>query len=326
MPGLPVLDPMCGSGTTLVEANVSGYSAIGTDLNPIAVLAARAKTMRTTEFDRAELAMLCDRLDRGTASLPFATPPGFTNRDKWFTAHVQRELAASLAAIDQLTSETARVMALACLSAIVVPVSNQESETRWCATHNPIEPGETISRLARKVRKSVSSSEDFSSGAIADSLVVRTDARNLPLRDGSVGLVVTSPPYANSHDYYLYNKLRMFWLGFDVTPVQDAEIGSRNRHSDRKAGVDHYLDAMSAILGETRRVLAPGARAVFVVADSVIRKQFYDMGELFTGLGGQVGFDVEAVFNFAHKKFNSTFQSNFGTDRPKLTHVIVYRN
>ena len=42
--GGTVLDPFCGSGTILIEAMLAGRAAIGTDLNPLAVMLARAKT------------------------------------------------------------------------------------------------------------------------------------------------------------------------------------------------------------------------------------------------------------------------------------------
>ncbi|MDF2697590.1 MAG: modification methylase, partial [Labilithrix sp.] len=42
--GGTVLDPFCGSGTVLVEAMLAGRATIGSDLNPIAILLARAKT------------------------------------------------------------------------------------------------------------------------------------------------------------------------------------------------------------------------------------------------------------------------------------------
>ena len=39
-----VLDPFCGSGTTLVEANLAGRDSIGLDTNPLAVLISKCKT------------------------------------------------------------------------------------------------------------------------------------------------------------------------------------------------------------------------------------------------------------------------------------------
>src|SRR5262245_11279186 len=42
-PGDRVLDPFCGSGTTLLEAAHIGWNAVGVDLNPLGVLIANAK-------------------------------------------------------------------------------------------------------------------------------------------------------------------------------------------------------------------------------------------------------------------------------------------
>ncbi len=39
-----IFDPFCGSGVTLLQSNIKGYESIGFDINPIAVLIARAKT------------------------------------------------------------------------------------------------------------------------------------------------------------------------------------------------------------------------------------------------------------------------------------------
>ena len=39
-----LLDPYCGTGTTLVEASLKGISSIGIDLNPLAILLSKVKT------------------------------------------------------------------------------------------------------------------------------------------------------------------------------------------------------------------------------------------------------------------------------------------
>ncbi|MCZ7543933.1 MAG: DNA methyltransferase [Anaerolineae bacterium] len=43
-PGDRVLDPMAGSGTTLVEAYLAGCPAVGVDIDPLALLLCRVKT------------------------------------------------------------------------------------------------------------------------------------------------------------------------------------------------------------------------------------------------------------------------------------------
>jgi hypothetical protein len=39
-----ILDPFCGSGTALIEANLLGFNAVGIDINPIACLNTKIKT------------------------------------------------------------------------------------------------------------------------------------------------------------------------------------------------------------------------------------------------------------------------------------------
>jgi DNA modification methylase len=49
LPGDRVLDPMMGSGTTIVEALIEGRHGIGLDLDPLALQLSRIKTMLLTK-------------------------------------------------------------------------------------------------------------------------------------------------------------------------------------------------------------------------------------------------------------------------------------
>jgi tRNA G10 N-methylase Trm11 len=61
-PGQTILDPFCGSGTTLVQANELGINSIGYDISAFNVLLSRAK-VRRYNLDRVRLEVL-DALDK----------------------------------------------------------------------------------------------------------------------------------------------------------------------------------------------------------------------------------------------------------------------
>lgn len=61
-PGDTVFDPFMGGGTTLVEASVLGRRGVGTDINPLAVFVAKAKTTPLREKDLAQMRDWADGL------------------------------------------------------------------------------------------------------------------------------------------------------------------------------------------------------------------------------------------------------------------------
>lgn len=336
-PGGVVLDPMCGSGTTLLEAILAGHPAIGIDSNPIATMISRVKTTilkETAEREARELvARLADAADR-TAKLDSALPmgrgcelPDFHNRTLWFTDAAAREVMTAKEIIDSVQSPTVRDLGNCAMSASIVAISNQESETHWRSIVKPsVKPGDSLVRIARKANEILDKVMELAERSPAGATVITADARSLPVEANSVSAVVTSPPYANAHDYYLYNKLRLFWLGYDVHEVQDLEFGSRHKHSDLQEGIASYALALAAVLGECRRVLISGGFAVLVVADAVIRGQLYGMDDLVGDLGSRAGLTLVDRFSYDHRAFNASFQRGFGTRAQKLTHVLVFQN
>jgi hypothetical protein len=126
--------------------------------------------------------------------------------------------------------------------------------------------------------------------------VKRGDARNLPIQDESIDLVITSPPYLNAIDYMRGHKLSLVWLGYNIAAlrqIRGESVGTESGHSD-KDGVefDHiteamgcvqslptrlqrmiarYVCAMDGVISEVARVLIPQGQALIVVGDCTVR-------------------------------------------------------
>lgn len=318
-----VLDPFCGSGTTLVEAARRGCDAIGIDCNPVATLVARVKLLdASSEFvDEARRALT--ELDGALAAGPSdgAQLHDFAGRDHWFPPAVQRDVAFVLDLINGVErAEIAAWLKLA-LSGIANRVSRQDGETRYARVERDVGSGVTLSlfreRAARVLDVLVERGPLRARGVVVHADVMR----GIPLRDSSVDQVVTSPPYANTMDYYLYHKQRMNLLGYRYKDVQRAEIGSRWEYSSLKRPRAKWERDYAFVLGELRRVLRRGCSAIVVIGDSRIAGERVDGGALTCELGARAGLAAEVLESAPmagrSRSFNTSFQRS-----GKREHVV----
>lgn len=313
-PGDTILDPFCGSGTTLVEALRLGRDAVGFDVNPIGVLATRAKALPLSTGDRQTLLDLADTLysDAEGAKSPqrvlgreelSCEPydlPAIPNIGNWFEPVAIREIGIVLTRIERLTNGHARDVARASLSAILVQVSNQDSETRYTARPRGLIAGEVLERCARKLRETLRAHESWRNCEERNCRVEIGDARSLsPSMVGRVHAVVTSPPYANAFDYHLYHRHRMFWLGYDPGQVRSREIGSHLNHQRERDGIASYTSDMTSCLSAIADCTLPGTPIALVVGDSVFHGKVISNAHILIEAARALGFRCIALTNRA---------------------------
>lgn len=98
--------------------------------------------------------------------------------------------------------------------------------------------------------------------AVIDRSVIRNgDARDLSwIRDESVDLVLTSPPYLCAQDYIKTMRLQdLFFHGEDLAQLAKHEIGARaKRKGNRERVVNTFYQDIHASVSEVNRVLKPG--------------------------------------------------------------------
>lgn len=235
-----MLDPFCGSGTALVEALATGVDAIGVDVNPLACLISRVKTRPLpSDFDHESskvLSLARLRLRRNDFEIP-----KIPNLDHWFAPKVQRELAAIVSEINVVESLESREALQLALSRIVVEVSFQESDTRYAAIHKKFSKEDVLAAFRKStdfVKKHLSgASQSKLFGRRGEPLILNRDVLTLEPVDipKRIGIVITSPPYPNAYEYWLYHKYRMYWLGMDPIRTKESEIGARPRYFKTKS-------------------------------------------------------------------------------------------
>jgi DNA modification methylase len=307
-PGQTVFDPFCGAGTTLVEATLQGRNAIGNDLNPLAVLMSRVKTNVLT----AEQIALLNHWQENVAAVqgPFARRevssaeldmftqhiPDIPHIERWFSPTVCHELSFLRLGIDQFEDRAVKDFCFVAFSAIIVRVSNQDSETRYVSRPKDISAGATIAAFLRKLNEMRSKMSQYANRRVPDAVVhvfCGNAQEMFPVEPATVHLVVTSPPYPNAFDYHLYHRFRMFWLGYDPVAMSKQEIGSHLNYQRNGDGIDTYCRDMTQCFRQIQRVLLPGAMACFVIGDSLFHGKLIEDDVLLTDIATECGFVLE---------------------------------
>ncbi len=327
-----VLDPFCGSGTTLLEACIAGRKSIGIDSNPVAALISRAKTTALTVCEQEQILAIANRLSKmDLTEIKAAWIPAVQNLEHWFQKNVITELSWLKQFILDNSSGNLQVFLLCIFSSIIVKVSNQESNTRYAAIEKNLTEGAVIAAFVRKLK------QEYEKIVLISAM--RTVNKNIPtvilgstesissdtVADSSVDVVITSPPYANSYDYYLYHKWRMIWLGYDVKQVQETEIGSRHEHSSKKAPISTFEDRMIPAMKNISRMLKPNKLAYFFVGDSIISGEFVDMESCFRKIGEKSNFAFVESSKYTMESITRSFrEKKYDNAEKKMQHILVF--
>ena len=301
-PGTAVLDPFCGGGTTLAECQRKGLKSAGIDLNPIACLIARVKTApRPSGLQDVASSIVDCALRRQDAKIP-----EIPNLDHWFDRPIQVALAALAEAVGSVPDAHRDALRLA-FSSIVVRVSRQESDTRYAAIDKNLSAEDVFALFLRAAARldEALAQRDY---PLVRAEVFEGDTLAFdPSRIGRISMVVTSPPYPNAYEYWLYHKHRMHWLGLDPLAVKANEIGARAHFFKRDHHTeDDFARQMTKTFDLIRKVLIPGGHACFVVGRSRIHGRIVDNARIVedSAAGFDLVFSSERTLPASRKSFN----------------------
>jgi len=329
-----ILDPFCGSGTMIVEAMLASRRAIGTDLNPLAVLLARLKTARPDERARAALVSAAEAVGA------FATErrkrkAGATHRlpredVELFDPHVLLELdsiQAGIAARSEAEGVVRDALRLV-LSAILIKVSRRASDTSTNVVPRRLAAGFAtrlfVGKAAELARRFEQLSQLVPPGVIEPRIEIDDAAKLRTIAASTVDAVVTSPPYVSTYDYLAQHAARLRWLGLDSTRFAAAEMGARRRFGnlDASAARAAWSRELGDVLRSIRRVCRPKARVVMVLADSAVQDEALRADTILASVARDAGFSVLARASQSRPHFHAATARAF-RDRPRAEHAIA---
>lgn len=333
-PGELIIDPMAGSGTTLVEAMFASRRGLGVDLDPLAVKISKAKT---TKYDLASLEVTAEKIvDHArliSATLPDhrfgpwfreLTPKTAQFLEYWFLPDTANQLWSLIQGIRKLCLDSQRNFFEVIFSSLIITKSGGVTLARDLAHSRPHKVADKSIRNAIDLFRDNAKKAILSASAIQDTsgsaLAIQADSRCLPIQSSSVDLIVTSPPYANAIDYMRAHKFSLIWLGHDIESLSahrrryiGAELGDQDgfdvnsktainilreikeRDRPRAAIIAKYFRDMQVSIGEMYRVLKVGRAAVIVIGCSTVRGLTIPTPFVLAEIAERAGFKVVGI-------------------------------
>ncbi len=278
-PDKPLLDPFCGAGTTLLACKEMGVNGIGLETHPFLLFVSRAKTWN---YDVPSLETYLSKVLASPTKRTSGGVPPLVKRV--FPLSIQREILAMKEPINAIPNEKIRDFLKMALLRTAVRCSWMRKD------------GAVIKTAARKIPDFRHALECLVEEMVRDLMnfpqnesaiqLIRADARHIPLKDNSVGGVITSPPYLFKSEY-----LREFVVEEWVAEVEHASTPSVIHTED----VEKYFSDMERVLSELYRVCVPGAKLCFVVSDGGTRKGVVEVGPTLCEVAHNIGFKAKKM-------------------------------
>jgi len=332
-PGDIILDPMAGSGTVLHEASLMGFTPIGFDLDPLAVLMTKVSTGGVNPLI---LSNLLEKVLFSTEKVKLENIRlTWIDDDKetidfinfWFAKKQiddLRKISFILSEYDTSYVNSLEVDALRIALSRIIITKKIGASLAWDISHSrPHKVKETndydvilgFEKSARAILKIFSAQKVLVKGSIE-----MGDARHLNLiPDKYVDAVITSPPYLNAIDYMRGSKFSLIWLGYSLSSlrvIRSNSIGAEKKLNVTTGAIEkiynnvfgenqlekkyasmirRYIGDSLQLMSEISRVLKTNRLATIVIGNSTLKGVYIDNSKVFEYAGEVYGLSLTDV-------------------------------
>jgi len=346
LPQRKVLDPFCGSGTTLVGSNELGIHAVGFDINPLVTFVAKVKTTVYSKEDIEKLTSVVLDILRITDTSKRTDIPKLSVIDKAFNTEILDTLLKLKYKIDEIQEDKIHDFLKLGWIAILETVSNTRKEgngikykftkrtgrgyislpqQQWEDNYfGKNKPEYVTKKLKSKYGEMLSDLRELGYVSLEPTIYTESalELTNFLGKETS-SIVLFSPPYANSFDYFEIFKIEL-WMGdfvknyADLRTLRNRALRSNvNTNLDISRGdldlpeldelvslmrdrklwdrklkkmVIGYFEDMNIVLKEIYQVIEPGGKCIVIVGNSAYADVLIPTGLLLSKIARRVGF------------------------------------
>jgi DNA modification methylase len=267
-----VMDPMCGSGTTGIEAMLHNRNAILNDVNPLSVLLSQVKTtyIDAESINQAIYNLLDNYRPLSVDEYSFE-PIGVKNINHWFLSETQNSLRGIKYIIDQEKDIHVQRFLKAIFASIIRRVSKATSQQGRLFLDVETAQTDALPAYIKKAQQAVTGVSQLPHNSSSID-IYNDDAKKLYLST-TVNLVIAHPPYFNSYKYSNINSLEMSWLGYDISSTRKQEIREFFKIG-KSENAAIYLSDMFDLINHLYNQIEVGGYLALMIGDTIIKGEY----------------------------------------------------
>jgi len=249
-----IFDPFCGSGVALLESSVAGHKSVGFDINPLALLIARAKTKH---YDIKELKDEFFDFKRSLFKNKETDIPLVTNIEYWYAPDVVKDLGR-IRRVLKIKDYRYKDFFTVCFAFIC----RNQSFTRKGEFKRYRLKKEKVESFKNKVFERLLNHIEAMIGIIENSTDPKTESFPLLLNSENTipeityDLVITSPPYGDSRTTVAYGEYSSFGIEWvdDLNSFGGQEYKVDKESIGRISMVDEDIRKHSLLIDTVKKI------------------------------------------------------------------------
>lgn len=269
-----VIDPMCGSGTTALEAGILRRRCVVNDLNPLSVLLSRVKTTKIDE------GLLVDKLECFKSNYrPMSlkeydfVPVALKDPDHWFLKETSDSLRGIKYLIEQEKNTVLKDFLNVIFAATIRRVSRATTQQGRLFLDVATASEDALPTFEKRYKIGMKGLAELPE--ISDIEYYNVDLKDFSAFDqeGKAKLVILHPPYFNSYKYSSVNSLEMGWLGYDRNQYNKKEVKEFFKVG-KPENYERYVEDMSLALSNALNMLVPDGLLGLMIGDTIMKGEY----------------------------------------------------
>ena len=244
-----ILDPFCGSGTTLVESSLLGFNSIGIDINPIACLNSKIKN---------------DLLDCDINYL-------IKDNEKYFNFSFFDDFQINLPdfkeVLDKNMEDLFYIFIYLRALSTEFRLSTDRKKSFRRIYHKLINVLKLFDKLKKEINVSLGKSTIFFGDCLAELKNIKTN---------SIDAIITSPPYIDLIDYIQEDltSINFLFTQKKIELIKTKSIGNKFKNTSLTERL--YWTRINKLLNESVRILKPNHYFILIINNYKNMKNLYE--------------------------------------------------